>query len=122
MLLDGNQKILWIYTIENAGFYHIHENVRNFSPGLIAEKISIFSIQNCAFDQSLGVVVRKRNAWDSQKQCQGGKPAYLTAFKHETVKAMIEEYNGEILHMSIIPTKTDEGNKINVIGLIFKKK
>ena len=48
-------------------------------------------------------------------------PAYLTAFEPKTICALIEKCKGEILHLSVIDTQTDEGTEMKVIGVIFKK-
>ncbi|NGX62292.1 MAG: hypothetical protein K940chlam9_01789 [Chlamydiae bacterium] len=44
-----------------------------------------------------------------------------TAFKIAQIEKMIPQLGGKIVHISIIPTETDEGATINVIGTIFVK-
>ncbi|NGX44266.1 MAG: hypothetical protein KR126chlam5_00905 [Candidatus Anoxychlamydiales bacterium] len=44
-----------------------------------------------------------------------------TAYTPKAVDKMIHQLGGQIILMSKIATTTDDGNKINVLGTIFKK-
>ncbi len=46
---------------------------------------------------------------------------YLTTFEEEAVHQMIQEAGGCIINSSFIPTTTDDGDKIKILGVIFKK-
>ena len=79
-------------------------------------------------NNDLGYIVLEGKTTNSAKKdlINRGTPeqnlnVYNTAFTKEAVADLIVSNHGEILQMTIIPTTTDAGHDINVIGVIFKK-
>ncbi len=79
-------------------------------------------------NSNLGYVTLEQNMTKSAKNILSNSGTseedlgvYTTAFTEKGVQDLIAGCGGDILHLAKIPTKTDDGGNIDVIGVIFRK-